>query len=931
MGTQWDASEGTRSIDLSGVPGPVGGRISQSVATTPGRLHRVLFDMAGNYGGLPNVKTMTVTAGGVSETFQFSAVGRSATDMRWQTRVFDFVATTSSTTLEFRSLDTTDYGPALDNVRIFGGDTDGDGILDGTDQCPGDPRPWLPTIADSTDPVNGGLPRDGGGGWASVVFKFQRGVIPSPNPLYKTCAGFKTEHLQDIAVIESTSEWDGRLEIFATHSQDDFGHLMVLATTPGVQQAPPDESHFDFLMVSRDTAGEGIWYRRLDGSTPEGTYNHPGDVALVGQTLIVAAQNWDGGPGAHGTCESELEIATPNEISASGRSFEEWMFNPIGGSWTSRSKLVGDPDAILFYDVSVPWSPHYLGKIYIASLPLHPEGKFFWGRFTTLEATRVGDHIYLRIDDGTGSKWYRSDWMSWHADDWTPMTDAEIAPILIGGRSMVEVQTAADGTNVYGLTTPDECFRYESPGATKYGGCLFFDTFETEVDLFATRSGKASMMAIDGGFGIALALQTTIRLQEVFPVATAPVTWPIEVPPPPPTPTNGSAACATPAIEVVDLVPGSGDGLITRDPVAGLEWLDLTETIGLTPEQVMDPAGPWRQAGWQLATPRQICALFEHAGIPIEDVAGPVDCATFTTTSGPVEFPAHDSPANLEGLMSKLGLTTSAASSRAFVDQTPATQPGPPPAPISSENHGALYPHWHLINSEVFDCGFDHCDHVWHQIASQLDQGSIDGSHPGWSFEHCGPDAETGWCASEGFFLEGGVPQIASLSRGLSKCVNVDPRTCLDGIITGFSDPGAGVSVCKKCGILNDPDANLCGPGGCSETTSFPDVGSFLVRTPPLDNCPHFDTLDLTDTDSDGRGDECECGDVNQDGRNTVADLVGINACIFVPNPKPANCLSFCDGNNDGRCNVSDIVAANVEIFSPGNTSTCARQPVPGP
>jgi hypothetical protein len=39
----------------------------------------------------------------------------------------------------------------------------------------------------------------------------------------------------------------------------------------------------------------------------------------------------------------------------------------------------------------------------------------------------------------------------------------------------------------------------------------------------------------------------------------------------------------------------------------------------------------------------------------------------------------------------------------------------------------------------------------------------------------------------------------------------------------------------------------------------------------------------------------------------------------------------LCDRNNDGLCNVLDIIAANVEIFSPGNTSTCARQPVPGP
>jgi hypothetical protein len=94
-----------------------------------------------------------------------------------------------------------------------------------------------------------------------------------------------------------------------------------------------------------------------------------------------------------------------------------------------------------------------------------------------------------------------------------------------------------------------------------------------------------------------------------------------------------------------------------------------------------------------------------------------------------------------------------------------------------------------------------------------------------------------------------------------------------------------------------------------------------------VDDCPYFANADQRDTDADGRGDACECTDQNRDGRNTVADLVGINLAIF--NPLLASPL--CDGNNDGQCNVADIIAGNLEIFSPTNTSTCARQPVPGP
>jgi len=93
------------------------------------------------------------------------------------------------------------------------------------------------------------------------------------------------------------------------------------------------------------------------------------------------------------------------------------------------------------------------------------------------------------------------------------------------------------------------------------------------------------------------------------------------------------------------------------------------------------------------------------------------------------------------------------------------------------------------------------------------------------------------------------------------------------------------------------------------------------------DKCPYYPSANQTDTDGDGRGDVCECTDQDGDGRNTVADLVAINTAIF----NPALVTPLCDGNNDGRCDVGDIIAANIEIFSPTNTSTCSRQPVPGP
>jgi hypothetical protein len=95
-----------------------------------------------------------------------------------------------------------------------------------------------------------------------------------------------------------------------------------------------------------------------------------------------------------------------------------------------------------------------------------------------------------------------------------------------------------------------------------------------------------------------------------------------------------------------------------------------------------------------------------------------------------------------------------------------------------------------------------------------------------------------------------------------------------------------------------------------------------------LDHCPYLAGDDpLADSDEDGRGDDCECGDQNGDGLTTVADLVAINVAIF----NPSQTTPLCDANNDRVCSVADIVETNTELFSPGNTSTCAFQPAPGP
>jgi hypothetical protein len=161
-----------------------------------------------------------------------------------------------------------------------------------------------------------------------------------------------------------------------------------------------------------------------------------------------------------------------------------------------------------------------------------------------------------------------------------------------------------------------------------------------------------------------------------------------------------------------------------------------------------------------------------------------------------------------------------------------------------------------------------------------------------------------------------GGPTLTHALQAASQAIDAgDPLACQPVDQRGFTRPADG----------NGDGSAVCDIGAFERNAGADRDGDGIIDA--SDKCPYFASLAQTDTDGDGRGDVCECTDQNGDGRNTVTDLVAINVAIF----NPAQATPLCDGNNDGLCNVSDIIAANLEIFSPGNTSICARQPVPGP
>ncbi len=130
--------------------------------------------------------------------------------------------------------------------------------------------------------------------------------------------------------------------------------------------------------------------------------------------------------------------------------------------------------------------------------------------------------------------------------------------------------------------------------------------------------------------------------------------------------------------------------------------------------------------------------------------------------------------------------------------------------------------------------------------------------------------------------------------------------------LTGEFDPDPGNNVSPRVG-----ESPLC-------LTATNDRDADGVAD-DVDNCADFPNPGQGDSDGNGIGDACECGDQNGDGTVDVLDILALNRVIF--GLEPAGPLAAATG--DGSVNVADILAVNAKIF--GAPAFCPPRTAPPP
>ncbi len=113
---EWVSSDGRQNIDLAGTPGP--GGVVQNVSVVPGASYGLYFDLASHPVDQPIIKSLVVSVDGHVTPFQFDGRPFDAQNPGWRAESVFFVASSDKVEIEFTGLDFSNFGAAIDNVRL---------------------------------------------------------------------------------------------------------------------------------------------------------------------------------------------------------------------------------------------------------------------------------------------------------------------------------------------------------------------------------------------------------------------------------------------------------------------------------------------------------------------------------------------------------------------------------------------------------------------------------------------------------------------------------------------------------------------------------------------------------------------------------------------------------------------------------------------
>jgi choice-of-anchor C domain-containing protein len=140
IGSYWQAGDGSRSLDLSGISR--GTIASQTIAgTVASQTYIVTFLLAGNPDNGPVQKTLDVWVnGGTHASYSFDTTGHSLSSMGWALQTFSFVGT-GSDILYFASTTPAPGSGPSGHLAAFGPALDGISITEGASAGPAAPEP----------------------------------------------------------------------------------------------------------------------------------------------------------------------------------------------------------------------------------------------------------------------------------------------------------------------------------------------------------------------------------------------------------------------------------------------------------------------------------------------------------------------------------------------------------------------------------------------------------------------------------------------------------------------------------------------------------------------------------------------------------------------------------------------------------------------